>query len=77
MKKSESHYRITHFAEVSKFFSLDTDLRIILLDHQNNYIGRSSIMNYTAKSFDILAISLSVLHNYFNGLAKLFLDLHF
>jgi len=29
-----------------------------------------------AKSFDILAISLSVLHNYFNTLTKLFSDLY-
>jgi len=33
-------------------------------------------MSNTAKSFDILAISLSVLHYYFNGLTKLFSDLY-
>jgi len=37
---------------------LDTDLKIILLGHQNNFVG-------TAKSFDIPATSSSVLHNYF------------
>jgi len=26
------------------------------LNHQNNYVGNSSIMNNAAKSFDILAI---------------------
>jgi len=29
-------------------------------------------MSNTAKSFDILAISWSVLHHYFDGLTKLF-----
>jgi len=33
------------------------------------------MMSNTAKTFDILAISLSILHNYFNGPTKLFLDL--
>jgi len=37
-----------------------------LLDHQNNYVERSSMMSNTAKNFDILATySLCVLHNYF------------
>jgi len=30
---------------------LDTDLKIILLNHQNNYVGRSSMMSTAAKSF--------------------------
>jgi len=38
------------------------------LDYQNNYVERSSIIGDAAKSFDILATSLSVLHNYFDGL---------
>jgi len=32
-------------------------------------------MSSTARNFDILATSLSVLHNYFNGSIKLFSDL--
>jgi len=35
-------------------------LKIILLDCQNNYVRRSSIISNAAKNFDILAISLSV-----------------
>jgi len=50
-----------------------TGLKIILLVYPNNYIERSSSMNNNAKNFDILAINLSVLHNYF-GLTKLFSD---
>jgi len=38
---------------------LATDLKIILLGHQNNYVERLSID--AAKSFNILATSLSVL----------------
>jgi len=41
---------------------LNTDLKIILLDHQNNYVERLSVDN-TAKSFDILTVL--ILHNYF------------
>jgi len=50
-------------------------LKIIILDHQNNYVGNSSIMSNTTKNLDILATSLSVLHNYFDSQIKLFLDL--
>jgi len=35
------------------------------LDHQNNYV--ESTMSNAAKNFDILATSLSILHNYFDG----------
>jgi len=28
------------------------DLKIILLDHQNNYVGHSSMMSNIAKNFD-------------------------
>jgi len=52
------------FAERSKIL-LDTDLKIILLDHQNNFVGTLKIMNNAAK-FDTLAISLSDIHNYFD-----------
>jgi len=47
---------------------LDTDLKIILLDHKNNFIGTLKISN-AAKSFDISATN--VLHNYFNNSTKL------
>jgi len=51
---------------------LDTDSKIILLNCQNYYVGCSSIMSNATQNFDIPAISLSVLHNYFNRLTKLF-----
>jgi len=44
---------------------LNTDAKIIFLD-QNNYVRRSSIDDYAAKNFNILAIGLNVLHNYFD-----------
>jgi len=50
---------------------LDTDLKIILLDLQNNFVGILKISS-AAKNFDILATSLIVLHNYF----KKFWNLH-
>jgi len=50
---------------------LDTDLKIILLEHQNNFVGTSK-MSDAANNFDILANSLSVLHNYFDSSTKLF-----
>jgi len=34
------------------------------------------MMNNAAKNFDILATTLSILHNYFNNPTKLFSDLH-
>jgi len=45
---------------------------IILLNHQNNYVERSNVKDDAIKSFDILAISLSILRNYFDGSTKLF-----
>jgi len=54
------------FAERSKIL-LDTDQKIILLDYQNNFVGTLKIMSNAAKNFDILAIGLSVLHNYFDS----------
>jgi len=50
---------------------LDTDLKIIMLAHQNNYVGNSSMMSNAAKNLDILA-----LHNYFDGPIKLFSSLY-
>jgi len=37
----------------------DTDQKIILLDHQNNYVGDINIISNAARNFDNLAISLS------------------
>jgi len=45
------------------------------LDHQNNYVGNSSMMSNAAKNVDILTISLNVLHNYFDSSLKLFSNL--
>jgi len=47
-----------------------TDLKIILLDDQNNFVGTLKVMNNAAKKFDILA-SLSVLYNHFDSSTKL------
>jgi len=44
---------------------LDADLKINLLDHQNNFAGTLKIMNNAAKNF--LTTSLSVLYNYFDS----------
>jgi len=66
--------RKNDFAEKSKIL-LDTDLKIILLDRQNNFIGILKIMSNAAKTFDILATSLRVLHNYFDNSKLLFRDL--
>jgi len=49
---------------------LDIDLKIIL-DHQNNFVETLKVMSNAAKNFDILATSLSVLHNYFDNSTKL------
>jgi len=45
------------------------------LDCRNNYVERLSIDD-AAKSFDVLAISLSLLRNYFDNPTKLFSDLY-
>jgi len=49
------------FIEISKNLTRYTDLKIILLDHQNNYV-KNLIMINIAKSCDIRAISLSILY---------------
>jgi len=59
------------FAEGSKIL-LGTDLKIILLNHQNNFVEILKIMSNAAKNFDILATNSSILYNYFNNLTKLF-----
>jgi len=50
---------------------LDTDLKMILLDHQNNFVKTLKIMSNAAKNFDFLA-TLSVLRNYFDNSKLLF-----
>jgi len=47
------------------------DMKIILLDNQNNFVGTLKIMSNVANNFDILATNLSVLHNYFDSATKL------
>jgi len=42
-----------------------------LSNHQNNFVGTLKIISNTAKNFDILAVGLSVLHNYFDSSTKL------
>jgi len=46
-----------NFAERSKIL-LDTDLKIILLDYQNNLVGTLKIINNAAKNFYFLTINL-------------------
>jgi len=68
--------RKNDFAEQFKIL-LDTDMKIILLDHQNTFVGTLKITSNAAKNFDILATGLSVLHNYFDSSTKLlFLNLY-
>jgi len=55
----------TRFCYESKILP-DTDLKIILSDHQNNVVGILKIISNAAKNFDILATRLSVLNNYFD-----------
>jgi len=61
-----------------KYLKIDTDLRIILLDQQNNYVAM--ISNAVLQSFVILAISLNVLYNYFDSpkfIIHIWLDFYF
>jgi len=44
---------------------------MILLNDQNNFVEILKVMSNAAKNFDILATSLSVLHNYFDSSTKL------
>jgi len=39
---------------------LDTDLKIILWNDQNNYVRLSSMIKIAAKSFDVLSINLKL-----------------
>jgi len=60
-----------NFAEGSKIL-LDINPKIILLDHQNNFVEILKIVNNAAKNFDIVATVLSALHNYFGSSKLLF-----
>jgi len=44
---------------------LDTNLKVISLDHQNNFVGTLKTMSKVAKNFDIVITDSSILHNYF------------
>jgi len=44
----------------------------IIVGYQNNYVGNSSTMSNAAKNFNILAINLSVLYNYFDSSTIIF-----
>jgi len=58
-------YNITQKGQFSLYLEkINIDLKIILLDHQNNYVENPSMMSNAAKSFDILVISSSILHNF-------------
>ena len=48
------------FAEVPT--NLNTNLKIILLGHQNNYVERLNVCDNAAKSFNFLTTSLNVLY---------------
>jgi len=50
---------------------LDTDLKIILLDRQNSFVGTLKIISDAEKNFNTPATALSVLHNYFDSSTKL------
>jgi len=65
---------ITIFLKYLKIYT-NTDLKIIFLNHQNNHVEDSNAMSNTTKNFDILAIILSILHNYFASPTKLFSDI--
>jgi len=58
------------FIEGSKIL-LNTDLKIMLLAHQNNFVKISKVMSNAARNISIPAIGLSILHNYFDSLTKL------
>jgi len=67
-------FTIIHdFAEIAKNLARSEN-NCVVWNRQNNYVGNSRMMS-NAKNFDILA-TLSVLHNYFDGLTKLFLNLY-
>jgi len=42
-----------------------------MIIHQNNYVKRLNVDDKAAKSFNIVAINLNVLHNYFDDPNKI------
>jgi len=71
-RKNVSTNKKNNFAKISK--NLDTDLKIILLAHQNNYIGNSSIMSNAAKSSatSLFYIIILIIQNLVKFLANSF-----
>jgi len=65
--------RKERFTEISKNLVRSENNFIRL---QNKYIGSSNMINNAVKNFDILEVSLSVLHNYFDNSIKLFSALY-
>jgi len=63
------------FAEVSKNLQLDIDLKIILINYQNNYVGHSNWLLEYENLLQHCLSCLSSLHNYFDVPTKLFSDL--
>jgi len=52
------------------------NLKIILLDHQNNYVGRVLWWLEYHHFLQHCSLCLSFIHNYFEGSTKLFSDLY-
>jgi len=42
---------------------LDSDLKIMLMNHRNNYIEHSNIISNISKNFDNLTINFNVLYS--------------
>jgi len=55
------HFAYTERTILLNLKLLDTDLKIILLDYQNNFVRILIIMSDAAKNFYILAASLSII----------------
>jgi len=61
-----SMYKLHRRNDFTESEKRGTHLKIILLNHQNNYVKNSSMMSNVTKNFDILATSLSTLNNSIN-----------
>jgi len=68
---NSNHIQCAHrkngFAEVSKNLQLDTDLKIILINYQNNYVGHSNCLLEYENLLQHRLLCLNSLHNYFDG----------
>jgi len=62
------------FAKRSKIL-LDTNLKIILLNHQNNFVKTLKIISDVAKNFDILTTNLSSTQLFYIVQQNYFFDL--